>query len=177
MTEKRPTLQEGAMRYGTAMGIFWTIKFILFPLGMTNPLLLMLFFFLTLVVPVVGYQFARKYRDRECGGVISYSRAFLFTAFMYMFAALFATIIHYVYFKYIDNGLIVNTYYDMLNQLSAGATGELETSINQLRAAWDVIAQLTPVEFSLQLISQNIFYCIIIAIFTALLVMRYKKKE
>lgn len=177
MTEKRPTLQEGAMRYGTAMGIFWTIKFILFPLGMTNPLLLMLFFFLTLVVPVVGYQFARKYRDRECGGVISYSRAFLFTAFMYMFAALFATIIHYVYFKYIDNGLIVNTYYDMLNQLSAGATGELETSINQIREALDVIAQLTPVEISLQLISQNIFYCIIIAIFTALLVMRYKKKE
>lgn len=177
MTEKRPTLQEGAMRYGTAMGIFWTIKFILFPLGMTNPLLLMLFFFLTLVVPVVGYQFARKYRDRECGGVISYSRAFLFTAFMYMFAALFATIIHYVYFKYIDNGLIVNTYYDMLNQLSAGATGKLETSINQIREALDVIAQLTPVEISLQLISQNIFYCIIIAIFTALLVMRYKKKE
>lgn len=177
MTEKRPTLQEGAMRYGTAMGIFWTIKFILFPLGMTNPLLLMLFFFLTLVVPVVGYQFARKYRDRECGGVISYSRAFLFTAFMYMFAALFATIIHYVYFKYIDNGLIVNTYYEMLNQLSAGATGELETSINQIREALDVIAQLTPVEISLQLISQNIFYCIIIAIFTALLVMRYKKKE
>lgn len=177
MTEKRPTLQEGAMRYGTAMGIFWTIKFILFPLGMTNPLLLMLFFFLTLVVPVVGYQFARKYRDRECGGVISYSRAFLFTAFMYMFAALFATIIHYVYFKYIDNGLIVNTYYDMLNQLSAGATGELETSINQIREALDVIAQLTPVEISLQLISQNIFYCIIIAIFTALLVMRYKKKD
>lgn len=177
MTEKRPTLQEGAMRYGTAMGIFWTIKFILFPLGMTNPLLLMLFFFLTLVVPVVGYQFARKYRDRECEGVISYSRAFLFTAFMYMFAALFATIIHYVYFKYIDNGLIVNTYYDMLNQLSAGATGELETSINQIREALDVIAQLTPVEISLQLISQNIFYCIIIAIFTALLVMRYKKKD
>lgn len=177
MTEKRPTLQEGAMRYGTAMGIFWTIKFILFPLGMTTPLLLMLFFFLTLTVPFVGYQFARKYRDRECGGVISYSRAFLFTAFMYMFAALFATIIHYVYFKYIDNGLIVNTYYDMLNQLSAGATGELETSINQIREALDVIAQLTPVEISLQLISQNIFYCIIIAIFTALLVMRYKKKE
>lgn len=177
MTEKRPTLQEGAMRYGTAMGIFWTLKFILFPMGMKMPLLLMLFFLLTLAVPVVGYQFARKFRDRECEGVISYSRAFLFTAFMYMFAALFATIIHYVYFRYIDNGLIVNTYYDMLNQLSAGATGELETSINQIRQALDVIAQLTPVEISLQLISQNIFYCVIIAVFTALFVMRNKKTE
>lgn len=175
MTEKRPSLQEGAMRYGTAMGIFWTIKFILFPMGMKMPLLLMLFFLLTLSVPVLGYQFARKYRDRECGGIISYSRAFLFTAFMYMFAALFATIIHYVYFRYIDNGLIVNTYHDMLNQLSAGATGELETSINQIREALNVIAQLTPVEISMQLISQNLFYCTIIAAFTAMFVMRNPK--
>lgn len=177
MTTKRPTLQESAMRYGTAMGIFWTLKFILFPMGMKMPLLLMLFFLLTLAVPVVGYQFARKFRDRECEGVISYSRAFLFTAFMYMFAALFATIIHYVYFRYIDNGLIVNTYYDMLNQLSAGATGELETSINQIRQALDVIARLSPVEISLQLISQNIFYCVIIAVFTALFIMRNKKTK
>lgn len=175
MTEKRPSLQEGAMRYGTAMGLFWTIKFILFPMGMKMPLLLMLFFLLTLSVPALGYQFARKYRDRECGGIISYSRAFLFTAFMYMFAALFATIIHYVYFRYIDNGLIVNTYHDMLNQLSAGATGELETSINQIREALNVIAQLTPVEISLQLISQNLFYCTIIAVFTAMFVMRNPK--
>ncbi len=175
MIEKKPSLQEGAMRYGTAMGIFWTIKFILFPMGMKMPLLLMLFFFLTLAVPILGYQFARKYRDRECGGIISYSRAFLFTAFMYMFATLFATIIHYVYFRYIDNGLIVNTYHDMLNQLSAGATGELETSINQIREALNVIAQLTPVEISLQLISQNLFYCTIIAAFTAMFVMRNPK--
>lgn len=175
MIEKKPSLQEGAMRYGTAMGIFWTIKFILFPMGMKMPLLLMLFFFLTLAVPILGYQFARKYRDRECEGIISYSRAFLFTAFMYMFATLFATIIHYVYFRYIDNGLIVNTYHDMLNQLSAGATGELETSINQIREALNVIAQLTPVEISLQLISQNLFYCTIIAAFTAMFVMRNPK--
>ena len=175
MTDKKTSLQEGAMRYGTAMGIFWTIKFILFPMGMKMPLLLMLFFLLTLAVPVLGYQFARKYRDRECGGEISYSRAFLFTAFMYMFAALFATIIHYVYFRYIDNGLIVNTYHDMLNQLSAGATGELEISINQIREALNVIAQLTPVEISLQLISQNLFYCTIIAAFTAMFVMRNPK--
>ena len=177
MTEKRPTLQEAAMRYGTAMGIFWTLKFVLFPMGMKMPLLLMLFFLLTLAVPFLGYRFARNFRERYCGGVIGFGRAFMFTAFMYMFAALFATIIHYVYFRFIDNGLIVNTYYDMLNQLSAGATGELQASIDQIRSALDVVAQLTPVEISLQLISQNIFYCVIIALFTALVVMRSQKKE
>ena len=55
MTDKKPTLQESAMRYGTLMGIFWTLKFVLFPLGMNAPLLLMVFFFLTLMVPVLGF--------------------------------------------------------------------------------------------------------------------------
>ena len=99
MTEKRKTFQEDAMRYGTVMGIFWTLKFVLFPLGMQSPLLLMAFFLLTLIVPVAGFFLARQYRDRECGGVINFSRAFLFTSFMYMFAALFVTIAHYVYFR------------------------------------------------------------------------------
>ena len=178
MTEQKKTsIQEAAMRYGTAMGIYWTLKFVLFPAGMKMPLLLTLFFVATLAVPVLGYMFVRKFRDKECEGAISFSRAFLFTSFMYLFAALFATIIHYIYFRYMDNGLIINTYYAMLDQLGAGSTGELAASIEQFREALNVIAQLTPVEISLQLISQNIFYCIIIAIFTALLVMRYKKKD
>lgn len=177
MTTKRPTLQEGAMRYGTIMGIYWTLKFILFPAGMKMPLLLTFFFIATLAVPVIGYKFVQKFRDKECEGTLSFSRAFLFTSFMYLFAALFATIIHYIYFKYMDNGLIVNTYHAMLDQLEANATENLEMSINQFREALNLISQLTPVEISLQLISQNVFYCILIAIPTALLVMRKPKNN
>lgn len=176
MTEKKITLQESAMRYGTAMGIFWTIKFILFPIGMKMPLILMVFFILTMAVPFVGYQFVKKYRDNECEGTISFSRAFLFTAFMYLFAALFATIIHYVYFRYLDNGMIIGAYQEMLNEIAVNATGELETSIQQFQEALNIIAQLTPLEISLQLISQNIFYCLMIALPTALWVMRNQKK-
>ena len=72
MTENRSTLQEYAMRYGTAMGIFWACKFVLFPLGMNMPLLLLFFFILTLAVPVLGYVFARKYREQQCEGTLNF---------------------------------------------------------------------------------------------------------
>ena len=172
MTEKRKNFQEAAMRYGTVMGIFWTLKFVLFPMGMQSPLLLMAFFLLTLIVPVAGFFLVRQYRDRECGGVLSFSRAFLFTSFMYLFAALFATIAHYVYFRYIDGGLIVNTYQDMLTQMETIATADMKASLDQFQQALDIIAALSPLEISIQLITQNVFYCTLIALPTALLVKR-----
>lgn len=177
MTENKSTLQEAAMRYGTAMGIFWTLKFVLFPLGMNTPLLLILFFLLTLLVPVLGYRYARVYRDSQCGGSIRFSQAFLFTTFMYMFAALFVTIAHYIYFRYLDNGLIVNTYQEMLHQMEAVATGDMKTSVEQFQQALDIIAGLSPLEITIQLITQNIFYCTLLALPTALLVARKRKKE
>ena len=138
MTEKRKNFQEAAMRYGTVMGIFWTLKFVLFPLGMQSPLLLMAFFLLTLIVPIVGFFLVRQYRDRECEGVLTFSRAFLFTSFMYLFAALFVTIAHYIYFRYMDNGLIISTYQDMLNQMSGIATADMKASIEQFQLALDI---------------------------------------
>ena len=175
MTDQRKNFQEAAMRYGTVMGIFWTLKFVLFPLGMQSPLLLMAFFLLTLIVPVAGFFLVRQYRDRECGGVLSFSRAFLFTSFMYLFAALFATIAHYVYFRYIDGGLIVNTYQDMITQMEAIATADMKASLDQFQQALDIIAALSPLEISIQLITQNVFYCTLIALPTALLVKRNPK--
>ena len=178
MTEKKRTFQEDAMRYGTLMGIFWTLKFILFPLGMNTPFLLVAFFALTVIgVPVLGYRFVRQYRDRDCQGALSFSRGFLFTAFMYMFAALFVTIAHYIYFKYMDNGLIVGTYQEMLTQMNELATPETKASIDQFQQALDVISTLSPLEICIQLITQNIFYCTFLALPTALLATRNSKKE
>ena len=170
MTDQRKNFQEAAMRYGTMMGIFWTLKFVLFPLGMQSPLLLMAFCLLTLIVPVVGFFLVRQYRDRECDGVLTFSRAFLFTSFMYLFATLFVTIAHYIYFRYLDNGLIVGTYQDMLTQMSAIATDDMKASIEQFQQALDIIASLSPLDISIQLITQNVFYCTLIALPTALLV-------
>ena len=177
MTENKSTLQEYAMRYGTAMGIFWACKFALFPLGMSMPLLLIFFFILTLSVPILGYLFVRKYREQQCEGVLNFSKAYIFTIFMYMFASLFVAVIHYLYFRYMDNGMIVNTYQGMIDQMNAVATGDMKESLEQFRTALDVVSSLTPLEITLQLLTQNVFYCSILAIPTALLVMRNKKKE
>lgn len=176
--ENKSTLQHEAMLYGTFMGIFWTLKFVLFPLGMKQPMLLLAFFLLTFIgVPVLGYRFARQYRDRCCTGTVNFHRVFVFTALMYIFAALFATVAHYIYFRYLDNGLIIATYQDMLTQMMEVADStETEMSLGQMQQALDTISNLTPLEISIQLITQNVFYCTLLALPTALLVRRNTSK-
>ena len=74
-----------------------------------------------------------------------------------------------------DNGQIVNTYQDMLTQMGTVATSDMKASLDQFQQALDIIASLSPLEISIQLITQNVFYCTLIALPTALLVMRKPK--
>ena len=168
MTNYKPTLQECAMRYGTGMGLLWAFKFMLFPLGLRIPFLQLLFIVLTIGVPFLGYIFAKKF---------TFSRAFLFTTFMYMFASLFVAVVHYIYFRYIDGGFVFEAYRSILNQFKETAGAELTTSLNQFEEAIDLLSGLTPLEMTFQLISQNMFYGMLMAIPTALIVMRKKKNE
>lgn len=175
MTNYKTTLQECAMRYGTGMGLLWAFKFMLFPLGLRIPFLQLLFIVLTLGVPVLGYVFAKKFRDKYCDGTVTFSRAFLFTTFMYLFSSMFVAVVHYIYFRYIDGGFVFDTYQTMLNQFKETAGAELMTSIQQFEEAIDMLSGYTPLELTFQLISQNMFYGMLMAIPIALLVMRKKK--
>ena len=106
MTENRSYLQKYAMHFGTYMGAYWILKFILLPLMFAIPFFQLLYVILTLAVPIIGYYYVKIYRDKVCGGAIQFSHAVLFTIFMYMFASLLVAVAHYIYFQFIDHGFI-----------------------------------------------------------------------
>lgn len=174
-TDKPTTLQEYAMRFGTMMGIYWIIKFVFLPMGFKIPFLHLLFILLTLFVPVLGYIYTRNYRIKHCGNEITFPRAFSFTLFMYMFASLLTAAAHYIYFRYFDQGFIFDTYRTQLESVRSVGIQGMSDAIDQLVQTIDAIAALTPLQLTVQLISQNIFYCSILALLTALLVMRRNK--
>ena len=126
MTENRNYLQKYAMHFGTYMGMYWILKFILFPLGFTIPFLLFLFMCLTLAVPFLGYHYAKMYRNKICGGTIGFAHACLFTLFMYMFASLLVAVAHYIYFQFIDHGFIINSYIQLWDELMTNTPALIE---------------------------------------------------
>ena len=90
---------------------------------------------------------------------------------------LYVYVVHYIYFRYIDGGFVFEAYRSILNQFKETAGAELTTSLNQFEEAIDLLSGLTPLEMTFQLISQNMFYGMLMAIPTALIVMRKKKNE
>ena len=176
MTAERPvTLQEYAMRFGTYMGLFWIFKFIFLPIGFTIPLLQLLFILMTIFVPVLGCIYARRYRNQYREGYISFTQAFGFSFLMYLFASILTALAHYIYFRFIDQGYLINTYLDQLESIKDSVSGDMQPSIEQLISSFDVISSLTPLQLTFQLLSQNFFYGILLSLPTALLVMKRKK--
>ena len=169
MTENRGYTQRYAMLFGTYMGGFWILKFILFPVGLSVPFLLFLFMGLTLCVPFMGY------RNQVCGGGISFLHAWIFTVFMYMFAALLAAVAHYIYFRFIDHGYVINTCETMVDTLAQSNMPGMDSYIATYQEALETARLLSPIDITLQMISSNVFWGSILAFPTALFVMRRKK--
>lgn len=163
------------MLLGTYMGGFLILKFILLPVGMSVSFMLFLFMGLTLCVPFMGYGYAKMYRDRVCGGSIGFGHAWVFTVFMYMFAALLVAVAHYVYFRFIDNGYMVDMCEKMIDEVSRSNVPGMEMYIATYREALDAARSVTPIEITLQMISTNVFWGTILAIPTALFVMKKKR--
>jgi len=175
MIEDRSNLHRFSMAAGTAMGIFWIFKFIFFPLGMSMPVFMLVFGVLTIFVPFIGYRFACHYRDKfsNNNGGIGFIHAFTFCLFMYMYASLFTSVGHLIYFYFIDNGFILGKLQDMIESVKESPLPGMDSYIQQYQLAIDTYAIMSPVDITLQLVSQNMFYGLLMALPTALIV---KKK-
>ena len=171
MTENRNYLQKYAMHFGTYMVAYWILKFILFPLGFTIPFLSLLFMGLTIGVPFIGYHYVKMYRNKICGGAISFAHACLFTLFMYMFASLLVAVAHYIYFQFIDHGFIITQCMNDMEQMLVTLPG-METEKEVFKTAMANAQSLSSIDITMQLLSWNVFAGSLLAIPTALFVMK-----
>jgi hypothetical protein len=154
MDENKLSLRRYAMYFGTCMGIYWIIKFIIFLLGLSSPFLSLLFTVLTIAVPFIGVYYTRSFRNRICGGSITFMQSWAFMVFMYISASLLVAVAHYIYFRFMDNGHVMDVYARF-----AGAMEQEE--------ALAMIRSMSAIEITMLLFLQNILYCSILTLITA----------
>lgn len=167
MEENNRLLLKGAMHYGLIMGIYWVLKYLLFMFSGFMPMLQVLYLFLTLLVPVVGYQLTRRYRT-EIGGKISFFHAWRFGMMLYFFAAMVVSLEHFVFYQFIaPPDFLQNTISQALAMLK-------DTQMNSALIETLGKANLTPIHMAIQGIFNNMFYGILLSVPVAALLSNSK---
>lgn len=161
-------IYHNAMKYGTYLGIFWTVTYILlfkFPGSGSLSMLAMAMMFTS---PFLAYRFAKDFREKECGGCLGYAQAWALLSTMYLCATLFSTMAGYIFFNIIDQGATLMQLNDTLSQIIATPNLELETK-TMFEEMQDIISRLTVKDLIWQLLGNNIMCSLtlppIIAIF------------
>lgn len=169
-------MQRYAMLFGTYMGVFWILKFILIPLGVTIPFLMLLFFCLTLCVPFLAYYYTKMYRDQICGGQIGFLHAWIFNVFMFICASLLTAAGHYIYFGFIDGGYLLNSYRAVIENFPTGQLPDAESYIQLLKTNLETLEGFTPIDITVELLVNNIYNCSLLAIIIAFIAKRRNRQ-
>lgn len=189
---EQPTMIQCAMNVGAIVGLYYIGKFCLFPLSMGSTFAAMLFVGLTLMVPFLIYRLVKMYRDRYTDGHMGFSQAFVFAMLIMAFGSLLAAAAHYIYFAYIDNGLMVSTLAENLEQLTsidlstiegadtaegAAAIAQYNQFIEAMNTTLTQLQSMTPIKMTMGMLSNNVSWAIIVALPVAAFVTMKRNKK
>lgn len=180
-TPEQPTMINYAMNFGVVMGAYNIVKFCLFPLSLHSTMAALLFLGLTLVVPFLVFQLAKRYRDQYCGGQIDFTRALTFSVLTMAFGALLASVAHYVYFAFIDGGAMVGALAQSIEQLQsvdlstleevdADAVAQYGQYVEAMQQTAQQLQAMSPIEMTMGMLSNNFSWSLILSLPIALFV-------
>lgn len=167
-----------AMFDGLKFGLYWCFGFLCTVKGAGNDSLSALGAMATLSAPILGCYIARRFeRQVRPDGVVSYGRGYLYSALLYLYAAIILTIFAYIYFRWIDGGNFVSSYLVRYNSpemqevlKNSGMQESLDGYIKQggFKNFEQMLRSITPIDISASLFNTNIMLGLILALPTAL---------
>lgn len=180
-TPEQPAMINYAMNFGVVMGAYNIVKFCLFPLSLHSTMAALLFLGLTLVVPFLVFQLAKRYRDQYCGGQIDFTRALTFSVLTMAFGALLASVAHYIYFAFIDGGAMVEALVQSIEQLQsvdlstleevdADAVAQYGQYVEAMQQTAQQLQAMSPIEMTMGMLSNNFSWSLILSLPIALFV-------
>ena len=186
---EQPSMMHYAMNFGLVVGVYYILKFCLFPMSLRSTAAGMLFIGLSLMVPLLVYRLTRIYRDRYMSGSITFVHALAFTMLTMVFGSLLASVAHYVYFSYIDGGMMVGALEQSIEQISTLLSAEnvpegvvasdasIDEYITMLRTTMTQIEAMSPIDITMGMLSNNVSWSIIVALPVALFTSFRKTKQ
>lgn len=159
-----------AMQYGTILGLIWIAASAMYLIGLSTPFAMLLFIVILLSTPFLAGRWVIKYRKNECNNRMDYIQAFTFLFLMFMCASLLTSLAHYFYFRFLDNGYLVQLVNDSID-LALKSSEILPTeNIEILQQTKNILNGVTPMDWTLSFLSTNIICGAILSPIIALFV-------
>ncbi len=186
--QEQPTMVNCAMNFGIVVGMYYIVKFCLFPLGLHSVMASLLFLGLTVVVPFFVFLLVKRYRAQYCGGKLEFTRALAFSVLTMGFGALLAAVAHYIYFAYIDGGAMVGALVQSMEQLQrvdlstledadANAIAQFGQYIEMMNQTAEQLQAMSAIEITMGMLSNNFSWSIVLSLPIALMASMRKTKH
>lgn len=164
------------MNYGAVLGLYYAGKFPLFLVSFKSGMAGLLFIALTLMVPAVAYMLTKRFRLTYPGdATLSFARIWSFTLQLFFYASIIAAAVHYIYFSFFDHGAVATTLNESLVQMQQTAiegvtdTASWQGQVESMKQAVETLSSMTPVQITMQLFGNNLFWGCIAAFPVAIL--------
>lgn len=150
-------ITKAAMSLGTLLGLYQSVKLLLFPLSMRFQILNPILLFVVLGVPVVAWKLIKNYRDKNAVAFFPFISAWLTTILMFFYATVLSSVVAYVYLRFFDNGTFFPSVADAMNNALSEIpadqmTAETTNRLDSMRNLIEEMRTLTPLQATKQLI-------------------------
>ncbi len=159
------------------MSLLWIGSFICYIQGLTNPLLGLASMILICATPFFAASRLRHFRDYGREGIISFARSYAYTILTFFYAGVLLAIVIYVYFAFMDNGMLVGKVISILQSPEGKQTAEAYGLGTQMEENIKFISALRPIDFALNILTINIITGFVLGVPIAAVMQRVKSEE
>lgn len=171
-------LRAYAAQYGAIIGMMWIVSFAFYIIGLTRPLLGNIALLVGIMSVVAAGFLIRKFRNEV--SPLRFAQSWWMGILTYMYAALLMAVAQFIYFRYIDQGLLVDTYTAVMQQPEAIAMMQSmmpgEDVAQTTAEVTELLQSITPIQFTFEFLIYNLILGFILAIPTAWIGLGGKKR-
>ena len=148
-------LKAFARQDGALLALLWVVTFILYIIGVSNPMLGLAAVMLMFYTPFFVGERLGKFRDYGREGLISFRRGYAYTVFVFFYGGILFAIAQYLYFAYIDHGFLLSHFSKLITSEETqqvlkqyGMTQMADESLHEM-------ASIRPIDYALNMLTIN----------------------
>ena len=141
---------------GALLSLLWVSSFFLYIIGLASPHYGVAAMALAVLTPFFAGSRLRRFRDNGLEGTISFLRAWAYVILMFFYGGLLFALVQWAYFTYMDHGYLVKAITQMMAEAET-TEALLQLGMGEsLNESMQMLAQMRPIDLSLNILSTNI---------------------